>query len=122
MSTTSILDDFDNLSREDRTGVYVQSLISKEQKLMFSRLNQITSRLSRYEWRDLQNALGQRRFQRDMIGDSEMPLEIVILIFEHLPLNAAFVYQRVFLLLYLHKLYKHVADQAHRSAKHGDTS
>lgn len=60
-------------------------------------LDGILEYLSEYEWRDMHNSLAQRHFQKDIVGDHGMPLEIVILIFSHLPIDAAFVYQRVYL-------------------------
>ncbi|KAK7514807.1 hypothetical protein IWZ03DRAFT_226085 [Phyllosticta citriasiana] len=56
-------------------------------------LDAILGDLTSYEWRDMTNKLLRRSFHCDVVGS--LPVELVALIFQHLPPNAPFLYQTV---------------------------
>ncbi|KAK8160524.1 hypothetical protein BKA80DRAFT_310796 [Phyllosticta citrichinensis] len=56
-------------------------------------LDAILGELTSYEWRETADKLLRRPFACDVVGS--LPVEIVALIFLHLPLNATFLYQTV---------------------------
>jgi hypothetical protein len=73
----------------------VQQFVALPTKLRVSALGKLLHCLLGYEWRHAHAFFGKRNFYRDIVGDAEMPLEILILIFSHLPLIDAFTCQQV---------------------------
>lgn len=56
-------------------------------------LQGIVKQLTPYEWRELYEELGRRSFQYDIVGN--LPPEIVLGIFNYLPIWSPFALQRV---------------------------